>query len=528
MDKKIVSLLRFVLILSTILVMTYSRKGLHFGEPGYIIGLIYLISNIIFIRLPAKLIAKPKVSFAIFLFDILVISSAVYFTGGVETDFYLIYFLAIFIASVGQSTGGSIPIAIVASVIYAWFVYRSNPDISLLDSRFLIRIPFLFIISLTSSYWAESTRKELRKKEELEKFNVELKKQVEKIAAEEIELRLYNEKIINSVASGIIAVNQKGIVTTINPEAERVLGYKKENISGYNIRSIEGIDQLWDKIDQAMSTSKPIIRDEVEILNAEKDRIPIGFNVTLLTGLNGEVTGCVVIFKDLSEVRRLEAQLKHAERLTYLGKMASWVAHEIRNPLTSIDGFAQLLINTKDSKKMNDYIAEIRKGTTRINNIISDILAFARARKIEFLRVDLKELIGSIVRDLKIKVVVSCQDQALVRGEEESLRRLFVNLINNSVEAMDENGMLKINFYRKNSWIVTEIIDNGKGISEKDLKNLFTPFFTTKPRGTGLGLAIVQKIVDDHNGKIEIKSELGKGTTCLVYLNEYQEKTRSV
>ncbi|MGB9722016.1 MAG: two-component system sensor histidine kinase NtrB [bacterium] len=525
MNKRILSLLRFVLILSTILIMTYSKKGLHFGEPGYIIGLIYFVSNIIFIRLPEKLIARPKVSFAIFLFDILVISAAVYFTGGVETDFYLIYFLAIFIASVGQSTSGSIPIAIVASIIYAWFVYRANPDISLLDSRFLIRIPFLFIISLTSSYWAESTRKELRKKEELERFNVELKKQVEKIAAQEIELRLYNEKIINSVASGIIAVNEKGIVTTLNPEAERVLGFNKDNLLGYDIRSIEGIDQLWNKIDQTLSTGKSIIRDEVEILNAEKERIPIGFNITLLTGLSGETSGCVVIFKDLSEVRRLEAQLKHAERLTYLGKMASWVAHEIRNPLTSIDGFAQLLGSVKDSDKMSSYVAEIRKGTMRINNIINDILAFARARKIEFQKVDLKELIESIIRDVRVKVVINFQDQVLVKGEEESLRRLFVNLINNAVEAMDENGLLKINFHEKNSWILTEIIDNGKGIAEKDLKNLFTPFFTTKQRGTGLGLAIVQKIVDDHNGKIEIKSELGKGTTCFVYLHKYQENT---
>jgi len=86
---------------------------------------------------------------------------------------------------------------------------------------------------------------------------------------------------------------------------------------------------------------------------------------------------------------------------------------------------------------------------------------------------------------------------------------------------MDENGMIVINIDAKNGWILTEVIDNGKGIPEKDLKNIFTPFFTTKPRGTGLGLAIVKKIIDDHNGKIEIRSELGKGTTCLVYLPKY-------
>lgn len=524
MNKRIFSLLRFVLILATILVMTYSKKGLCFGEPGYIIALIYFLSNLIISRLPDKLISKPGASFAIFLFDIFIISAAVYLSGGIETDFYLIYFLAIFIASVGQSTGGSVPIAIIASIMYAWLMYRANPGISLLDSRFLIRIPFLFIISLVSSYWSESMRRELKNREELERFNRELKKEVDRIAAKEIEQRIYNEKLINSVASGIIALKKDGLVTTVNPEAERVFGIKKDDLLGYNIKSIEGIDPLWEKIVETIKTGKPLIRGEVEILNSAKDEIPIGFNITPVTDVSGEVSGCVLIFKDLSEVRKLEAQLKHTERLSYLGKMASWVAHEIRNPLTSIDGFAQLLTTVKDREKMEVYIAEIRRGAARINHIISDILTFARAKKIEFLKIELRQLLESIIREVRVKVILDCPSQLLIRGEEESIRRVFVNLINNGVEAMDENGILKIHCHSENSFVITEVIDNGEGISEKNLQNLFTPFFTTKQRGTGLGLAIVKKIVDEHNGKIEVKSQIGKGTTCVVYLPKYVEE----
>jgi signal transduction histidine kinase len=117
-----------------------------------------------------------------------------------------------------------------------------------------------------------------------------------------------------------------------------------------------------------------------------------------------------------------------------------------------------------------------------------------------------------------VKFFIKGDEKPIIVGEEESLKSLFTNLINNSIDAMDKDPMLVMDFHKRKQWVVTEIIDNGKGISEEDQKKLFTPFFTTKSRGTGLGLAIVKKIVDDHNGKVEFESEEGKGTTCRIYL----------
>ncbi|MEO0182602.1 MAG: ATP-binding protein [candidate division WOR-3 bacterium] len=518
MDKNKLSFLRFILILTTILVMTYSKKGLHFGEPGYIVACIYFVISILLSRAPDKILAKPWFSFLTFLFDIIIISIAIYLSEGVQTDFYLIYFLAIFISSVSQTLNGSFFIAIVASIIYTWLLHREYPGISFLDSRFLIRIPFLFIISLVSSYWAEMTRRELKKKEELERFNIELRKEVEKITAREVELRLYNERIINSVASGIMVVNRDGMITTVNPETERSFGYQKEELLQTNIKNIRGFEPLWQKMEYAMTTGKPIIRSEIEILNKNGEKIPIGFNITLLESSDKSIAGCVLIFKDLSEIRKLEEIARQNERLSYLGKMASWVAHEIRNPLTSIDGFAQLLVNVTDREKIKFYVEEIRKGTNRINRIIDDILTFARSKKLELKDVDLRNLISEIVQSMKVNIIFESDGQTKVQGEEESLRRLFVNLITNSMEAMDENGVIRIKFERQDDYLVTHVIDNGKGIDENDLKNIFNPFFTTKPRGTGLGLAIVKKIVDDHKGKIEVQSKLGQGTKISVWL----------
>ena len=500
--------------------MTYSKKGLAFPSPGYTIALLYLTSNLVFYFLSEKIFTKPLFSFFVFLFDIITISLTIYFVQGAETDFFLIYFLVIFIASVSQDIGGSLPTAIVASLIYGWLIYRSNPGISIFSPAILLRVPFLFIISLISSYWSATTRKELKKKEELEIFNRELKKEVDRIASEEIALRRYTEKIINNFPSGVIAISHDGTITTINPEATRVLGLSEDKTSGEDIRNIKGLGALWRKMEQSIATGSTVRRDEVTIYNHKGKSIPIGFSISPISGLESRFSGCVTIFKDLSEIRSLQEKLKHAEKLSYLGKMASWVAHEIRNPLAAIDGFAHLIVNTEKKEKIALYSDEITKGANRINNIIEDILAFAKTKRKEsrLAEIDLKSLIEQIVRDMNIKMTTKPEKTPVIEGETESIRRVFINLITNSVEAMDKDGHLKVKFTSNKKWVITEIIDNGAGIPKEDLKNVLTPFYTTKERGTGLGLAIVIKIIEEHNGKIDIESEQGIGTTVRVFL----------
>jgi PAS domain S-box-containing protein len=517
-NKKLLLFLRFIMILATILIMVYSKKGLHVWEPGYLIALIYFLSNLALYLIPNQLFKKNRFSFFLFFFDIITISLAIYLTQGIETDFFIIYFLVIFVASVSQDIAGSIPIAVVSCIIYIWLTMRSHPGVSFFSAPILIKIPFLFIISLVSSLWSESTRKELKEKKLLEKYNEDLQKQVTQIAAKEIELRQYNEKIIDSVPSGVIAVKGDGEITTLNPEACRVFGLKKDLTIGSSVKGLEGLSALWGKMAEAIRTGSAVSRDEVTVRGPDSRDIPIGFSISPIPGHGANVPGCVAIFKDLSEIRSLEEKLKHAERLSYLGKMASWVAHEIRNPLTAIDGFAQLLPTTTDQKKIELFTGEIHKGSQRINHIIDDILAFARTKRlVEPQEINLRSLIESLTKDIRITVNVA-GDPSPISGETESLRRLFMNLINNGIEAMGENGKMDISFSNDGIWTVTEIRDYGSGIPRKFLNNLFTPFFTTKERGTGLGLAIVQKIAEEHGGKIGVESVEGEGTSFRVYL----------
>jgi PAS domain S-box-containing protein len=525
MKKNILLFLRFILILVTILVMTYSKKGLDISEPGYFIAMIYFLSNLVLYKIPAKYFSKSLLPFAMFSFDIIAISLAIYFAQGIHSDFYLIYFLVIFVASVGQDIAGSLPIAIVASIVYGWLLYKSNPGISFFDSKILIRIPFLFILSLMSSYWSQTTRRELKKKDELERFNKQLQKEVTRVIAEEIELRKYSEKIINSVTSGVIAVSSGGIITTLNPEAERSLGIKKEEIVGKDIKSVAGLENVWEKMEHCIQNKTSITRDELTVRTKKMEKIPLGFSISSITGSRDRFSGCVMIFKNLSEIRQLENKLKRTERLSYLGKMASWVAHEIRNPLTAIDGFAQLLRNTSDIDKIKLFTKEIHKGTQRINYIIDDILAFARAkRKIAYVSIDIKNMLESITKGITdIKVTLKSRGSPSIEGDIESIRRLFINLINNSVEAMSDNGELRIEIVDDNDSVGVEIADNGAGIPNEDIKNIFEPFFTTKQRGTGLGLSIVKKIVDEHKGTIRISGERDVGTTVIVMLPKQQK-----
>jgi PAS domain S-box-containing protein len=528
LNKRTLLFLRFFLILTTVLVMTYSKRGLHFPEPGYIIALIYFISNLLLYRISDKSYSRPIVPFLIFVFDIVTISIATYFTQGFETDFYLIYLLAIFIASVSQDIGGSLPIAIVVSVFYGWILYRASPGVSLLDTKILIRVPFLFVVSLMSTYWARSMRLELKKKDELERFNIQLKNEVAKAAAEETKLRKFTERILSSVPSGVIATKSNGVVTTLNPEAERILGLDRESTIGTDMTAIYQLTTLWRKMEHSMNSGTTVIRDEVTVKNNKDKAVPIGMSISPIADDDERYSGCVVIFVDLSEKKDLQDRLKHAERLSYLGKMASWVAHEIRNPLMAIDGFAKLLANTEKKGKAQLYSSEIHKGTLRIDRIIDDILAFARTeRKKEHLEIDLREMIESITSNIKgTKIVMSGEEHPVIRGDYESVRRVFINLINNSTEAMEEYRELRIKFVSNNNTIMTEIADRGKGISVEHMKQLFTPFFTTKPRGTGLGLSIVKRIIEEHRGRIEIQSEQGIGTTCRVYLLQEDEIER--
>lgn len=338
--REVVIRLRWILVLVIILMMTFSSKGMKFLSPGYILAIIYFVSNLLLYLLPLKQFSSRAIDYILLMFDILFVSVAIYLSNGVDTDFYLVYFLTIFMSSVGQDIKGSLPVAVVISILYGWMVYRNNPNISLLDTKFLIRIPFFFVIATLSGLWSQRTKEQIRQKEELEQVNRELKIRVDDALEKErtamgemLKLKVYSENILKSVTSGVMAIDTEGNVNAFNPEASRVLRIEPAKIMGKAIDLFEEIKPLTDLLRETLSTGIKKERGEITLSLRDGDLVPLGFSISPIVDENSKVMGSVTIFRDLSQIRALEEKLKHSERLSYLGKMAAWVAHEIRNPL---------------------------------------------------------------------------------------------------------------------------------------------------------------------------------------------------
>lgn len=229
-------------------------------------------------------------------------------------------------------------------------------------------------------------------------------------------------------------------------------------------------------------------------------------------------------------VRKAQLQLKeahellvHQEKLAALGQMAAGVAHELRNPLVSIGGFSRRLAkNNTDAEKVTVYADRITREVGRLEKLIEDILFYASPRKLDLQPIDLNELLDEMKdhnirqsREKNGRYIVSIpRSQSQVRGDVDSLRRVFMNLIDNAFQAIDERGEVRIaTRQRDDGRINIEISDSGKGIEHSLLPLIFDPFYTTKAGGTGLGLSIVKNIVIQHGGAILVESDLGKGST---------------
>ena len=226
-------------------------------------------------------------------------------------------------------------------------------------------------------------------------------------------------------------------------------------------------------------------------------------------------------------------ELVRAEKLAALGEMASRVAHEIRNPLVSIGGFANLLEKKlPPDSPLRQYAGIIKSQVGNLETILDNILNLAHPRKPEKKRVDVHQILHQVLmmmdalirsRKVQVQLQFNCQ-HSWVNGDERLLYQAFFNIVKNSLDAMGEGGVLTLKSSCDDRQMHVQIIDTGVGIPREQLIKIYDPFFTTKPDGTGLGLAIVHQIIRDHGGMIQFESELGKGTTAHIFLPRQQKK----
>lgn len=353
-------------------------------------------------------------------------------------------------------------------------------------------------------------------------------------ALRESEARLRG--ILETAVDGIITINESGVVESMNPAAERIFGFAAKEVIGKNVKLLMPQQYREAHDDYIMNylrtDQKKIIGIGREVIGQRKDgsNFPIHLSVSeVRLGARRLFTGIV---RDLSEQKRLEKQVLQVERLATIGKMAAKVAHEIRNPLSSISLNAELLQDelngyaTADTEEAQALLKAVIGEIDRVTSLTEEYLQFSRLPESQPVRDDINRVVKESVdffrpQTQQKKIVLEVQVSAKawpVRFDPVQIRRVLLNIMRNAVEAMPKGGRLKVVTEHCAQHAVIHIADDGVGIPAEELEKIFDPFFTTKDFGTGLGLAVVQQIIEEHRGRVVCESRLGQGTKFSIFL----------
>jgi PAS domain S-box-containing protein len=366
---------------------------------------------------------------------------------------------------------------------------------------------------------------------ELEAKNRELKKSLR----EKAEVQSYLKTILESLPCGVLALDLSGKVTLCNPVAAQILDEPQGRTLGARKKSRELRDGvLREFFASSLELDGETAEVEIPVVSAGKPRL-LATSGTPLTDTCGTQIGTLHIIRDITEMKRLQEQNKRGERLSAMGEMACELAHEIRNPLGSIELFASLL--EKELPKGSDtarWAENIRVGSRSLNNIVSNMLHFANPLAPNFTEVDLHEVIQEVLgfteaitrqRVIQVRRDLGAGD-GWICADRELLKQMLLNLIMNSMQAMPSRGTLAITTQDATELpggapckgIRLEVSDTGMGIPPENLSRIFDPFFTTNKNGTGLGLSVVHQIVDRHSGFISVQSEQNAGTRFTIVM----------
>lgn len=342
-----------------------------------------------------------------------------------------------------------------------------------------------------------------------------------------VDARTLNENIMHSIADGVITVDIRGVITTMNLAAQQITGFTLEEVLGKPYEEIfcEG-KNFYSLLLNTLETGTNHISIEMDYPVKNKC-VHISTSTTMLKDSYGKIIGAVVVFKDLTEHHRLQEQVYRAERLSALGELVASIAHEIRNPLTAIKGFVQYLKDVDNEEERQEYMPIIIKEVDRVNRVIEELLYFARPCKTHYSLVDINDLLRKTLvlvenkgADHKVRFILNlAKELPFVEADAEQIKQVVLNLLINAMQAISDNGFVNIKtFKEEGTYICIRITDTGIGIKTEDIQKVFDPFYTTKTTGTGLGLAVVQRIMSDHYGRVDIESKVNEGTTVTLKL----------
>jgi two-component system sensor histidine kinase PilS (NtrC family) len=456
-------------------------------------------------------------------FDLVITSALVYVSGGVGSAFTFLYGISVLMAALTIGPGATAITAVCSlgaylvlglSLANGWMPHPpdqavdryvlSAGDTAFFLFRNLIGLVVVSMLAGSLSSRVLATGGELRR-----------------AAQSAMALAQLNDDIVRSMLSGLVSTDFAGVVRSVNPAGAEMFKAQAEDLIGRPLANFLPV--------AALSVDSGSARREGVATRGDGSRFPVGFSVSALRDSESQDIGKLIMFQDLTEIAELRATAERAERLAGLGRLAAGLAHEIRNPLSSISGSVELV---RESKELSDEERQLLRivvdEVQRLNGLVTTMLRVGKPLEVNRAVRDLAAVVDDVVQVArqglaKISNVIidytrpSEPIEALADGDQ--IRQVVWNLVKNAIEASSPGDVVKLAVYvNAKGKVVIEVSDEGEGIADNDLDRLFDTFYSGRKQGVGLGLALVKQIVDAHQGRIEVRSKKGVGSTFSVEL----------
>jgi len=494
---------------------------------AYILSIIYYLILNLSPNLKITLYAQA-------LCDVLLITGLVYATGGIQSIYPVFFTIVIIYSVIFLGRRGGLIIASVSGIVYGGLldleyykimipsyatIQNASFSAGYVFSRIIIYIFSFYLVAILASFVVEQERKTRTLLEE-------------KVTAFD-QLDQLHRSIIESIDTGIVTINLPGQIKSFNRAATEITGYSLMDVEGLNVVDIfPEYVKLHEKLNRTHDPDSLKNRVEMTLTNKSNKSIILGCSISALKDSQGKRIGNILVFQDLTEIKKMERHLEMNRRLAFVGEMAAGLAHEMRNPLASISGSIQMLrkglhLNLSDERLMQIVL----RGKDQLESFMKDFLLLSRPTPGMHEAFNVFEIIDDVLDAVRyvpdwrdqIEIVKSTDNCLEIFASKAEIRQLIWNLVMNAIQAMPDGGRVTVatrqaTLKESIPALEFEITDNGPGIAETDLGNIFEPFFTTKEKGTGLGLAIVNRIVDGYQGTIMVDSAPGRGAKFSIRL----------
>lgn len=335
----------------------------------------------------------------------------------------------------------------------------------------------------------------------------------------------FRDILISSLPVGLIATDNQGGIMLYNQFAQELTGITEKDALDGDSTIFETMPDIRAAFDSLGKQQDELYQKELQLTGEAGTSHTVQLSRLAIIDRDKSFVGTLLMMQDLSQVKKLEKELRRSERLAALGKMAAGVAHELRNPLSSIKGLALVLQSRFSGENQDRETADILvREVERLNRSISELLDYARPQKLQKEKVDLQQLlhkgVSLICIDAEaagVKMVTDFPEVLpMVFADEDKLNQVFLNLFLNAIQAMEAGGTLSVATTKTENSVKVTVTDTGCGIAPENIGRVFDPYFTTKPDGTGLGMAMSAKIVEEHGGRISLESSETQGTSVIV------------